>query len=470
MKIRFTILLIVGVIVCASLLIFWRLSIIAGKTIVPSQPKKEEQYTTIEQKLDHQKPITLLFLGYAGGKHDGTYLTDSMMAVRIDPATKNVYLVSIPRDTWISIPAKDGTNSHWKINAAYQIGLDDKGYPNKLDEHKGQSGASQLVKNTVTQVIGQPVDNFVAIDFAGFKNTIDSLGGVDITVETTFDDYAYPLDSIPDESCGKSAEEIEKFTATVSAEPLLWEYFPCRYRHLHFDKGVTHMDGETALAYVRSRHSAQDGSDFGRAKRQRNLLLAFKQKILTPSFIPKAIPFIESLGNDMKTDVSLADMKAVFQHISELSSYQIHTYALTDKNFLNITTSSTGQSILAPKEGIDKWDKIHMWISDIFNGRPITTQAIVRVDNGTRVSGLAVKATEALQNLSIQTITPQSSSTKTPTTIMTVYDKSIKENELAIIMKEFSIASVIYGTHTSDDYNVQIVLGSDYSEKLDKRN
>jgi len=225
MKWKPILLLCLAIIITGLLYVIIQVRSITSKSIIPTKNKPEEVYVTLDQKLAHKKPFSVLLMGYAGGKHDGTYLTDSMIAARIDPAAKKVYLVSIPRDTWITIPSTDGTSNHWKINAAYQIGLDDKGYPNKPVEYTGEAGGANLAKYVTSQVTGQPIDYFVAIDFAGFKNTIDALGGVDVQVETTFDDFAYPLDKIDDESCGHSSEDIEKYTATVSAEPQLWEYF-----------------------------------------------------------------------------------------------------------------------------------------------------------------------------------------------------------------------------------------------------
>ncbi len=466
MKLKVVIVIVAVLLLIAAGFAFWQLKSLAGKTIINNPEPKEESYITIEDKLKHKKPFSILLLGYAGGKHDGTYLTDSLMVARIDPATKNVYLLSIPRDTWVGLPTADGTSHHWKINAAYQIGLDDKGYPNKPPEFKGEAGGANLAKYAASQVTGQPIDGIVAIDFAGFKNTIDTLGGIDIEVETTFDDYAYPLDVIPDESCGHSPEDIEKFTATASAEPLHWEYFSCRYKHLHFDKGMTHMDGTTALEYVRSRHSAVDGSDFGRAKRQRNLLLAVKQKILSAGFIPKIIPFVESLGNDLKTDISLTDIKAIIQNINELGSYQIHTYALTDKNYLNITTATSGASILAPKAGIDTWTNIHEWVADIYSGKPEKVPMIVRVENGTKTSGLAIKATQTLQGLSILTVDPINSKVKTEKTSVIVYNKNIQTEDINKVLKAFNVPSATFDTHTTDEYSVSVILGDDYAKSL----
>lgn len=439
-----------------------RFNSITKNSIVTTRTDPSVTYTTLAERIKHKQAFTILLLGYAGGKHDGTYLTDSIIAVHIDPKNKKTYLLSIPRDTWINIRLNDAEEKHMKINAAYQIGMDDKGYPNKKASYKGAGGGGKLVEDAVTLIYGQPVDRFLAIDFAGFKNTIDTLGGVDITVDTTFDDFAYPLDEIPDESCGHTPDEIKEYTATVSAEQLLWEYFPCRYKHLHFDAGQTHMNGGTALEYVRSRHSAVDGSDFGRAKRQRNLLIAVKDKILSASFIPRVLPFMESLGKDIKTDISLPDLKALIENIKEFNTYELHTYALTDKNYLNLTNSADGQSILAPKEGIDSWSRIHEWISDIVSGRPVKTPAVVRIENGTKTAGLATKATDTLNELSIQTVVPTNSPEKTEKTTVTIFDKNIKSDDILVLLKEFGVSEVLYGTHTTDAYNVLIKIGADY--------
>src|SRR5690606_22235607 len=145
--------------------------------------------------------------------------------------------------------------SHWKLNAAYQIGSSDKNYSRKLPQFTGAAGGGELAKYAVSKILGQPVQHFVALSFAGFTKSIDVLGGVQVRVNNTFDDYWYPIEGEEDNSCGRSEEDIAALTATLSGN-LLEQSFPCRYEHLHFDAGVTPMDGETALKFVRSRHSA----------------------------------------------------------------------------------------------------------------------------------------------------------------------------------------------------------------------
>ena len=466
MKTKYLLISILVLVVALLTGFLYKINTISDQAIVDTNNDKAVSYVSLEDKIKHSQPFTLLLLGYAGGKHDGKYLTDSIMVVHANPAVKKISLLSIPRDTWVTLPLTETGNKNWKINSAYQIGSDDKGYPDKKTKYTGEGGGGALIKDVVTQVTGQEIDRFVAIDFAGFMQTIDTLGGVDIQVETSFDDYAYPLEVIPDESCGHTPEEITAFIATTSAEQKIWEYFPCRYKHLHFDAGLNHMDGKTALEYVRSRHSSVDGSDFGRAKRQRNLLLAVKSKILSPAFITQIVPFMESLGNDLRTDITLTESKLLLQKISELSTFEIQTYALTDKNYLNQTISKDGQAILAPKEGIDNWKAIHQWINSIFTGSTIATPAIVLVENGTKTSGLAQKASDALNAKSIQTATPINNPIKTDITTITIFDKNINPDEIALLMKEFGVESVSISNAPTTDYNILVILGKDYLARI----
>ncbi len=320
----------------------------------PSPKPKVEGFNSLE-------PFNILLMGYGGGTHQGGRLTDTIMLVSIQPEQKRVYLISVPRDLWVPLPIKGDEESYWKINAAYAIGADDKGYPNKKEQFTGKAGGGELAKYAVSKVTGLAIDRFATLDFFGFKKTIDTLGGVNVKVDKTFDDFHYPIEGKEDDTCGKSPEDITAITATMSGD-LLDQQFTCRYEVLHFDAGKTLMDGTTALKYVRSRHSAQDGGDFNRGARQRNLLLAVKEKVLALDFFPKVIPFTASLANDLTMDVTLNDIQEFIKYKDDLSKYKIVNLALTQDNVLKITTSSNGQSIVVAKEGIGQWNELQAWL------------------------------------------------------------------------------------------------------------
>jgi len=420
---------------------------------------------TIPQHLADKTPFDVLLLGYGGAAHDGPYLTDTMMDVHIDPKTQKIFLLSIPRDLWVTIPTQGNTGSQWKINAAYSFGLDDVDYPNKQAQFKGSDGGGRLAEYMTSQVSGFSIDNFVGMDFSGFVKTIDTLGGVDINVETAFDDFGYPDEAKATDNCGHSDNDIKTFTATASAEPDIWAYFSCRYQKVHFDAGMTYMDGARALIYVRSRHSAQDGTDFGRAQRQRNLLIAVEHKIFSIGFIAQAIPFMNSLKDDVRTDLDTSDIQVLLQNASVLSKYKIISLALTDKNYLTDTFSSNGQAILIPKDGQDTYTNIHLWINDVLAGIPEPASAIVLVENGTKVSGLAQTVANRLAREQIQTVPVQNKDKiVSPITTVVSYTNNLNPSDIAILKKELNVSTISYETATSSAYNVRVIVGDDYNK------
>jgi hypothetical protein len=307
------------------------------------------------------------------------------------------------------------------------------------------------------------------MDFSGFKHTIDILGGVDINVEMAFTDPQYPIDGKEADLCGHQQSEISQLDIqSASSSPEL--VYPCRYETLHFDVGFQHMDGERALSYVRSRHSLQDGTDFGRAKRQRNLLVAVKQKVFSAGFIPQIIPFISSLGDDFRTDLSLDDVKTLLQNGNSLNKYKIETLALTDQNYLIDTTSNDGQAILKPKDGLDNWANVHKYISDQLSGKSEQIPAIVQVENGTAIPGLAGLAVNRLKNENVQTLDPvDANSQDNQTTTISVYSKNINSTDLAAIKKEFGVNKITYTIFNQTQYNVFIIVGQDYNVKEGKK-
>lgn len=321
----------------------------------------DQVITEPEASPDPLRPYSILLLGYGGGRHAGGRLTDTVMVARVDPRAQTVHLISIPRDTWISFPSSAEGETYWKINAAYAIGSDQRGYASRPEQFKGDAGGGELAKYAVSKVVGFPIDHFVAINFAGFERSIDVLGGVNIRVERTFDDFFYPIEGLEDDTCEKSPEEIEA-VATMSAEQAERE-FPCRYEHLHFDAGMNHMDGATALKYVRSRHGT-DGNDFGRAARQRALLSAVRDRVFEVNFIPKALPFVATLAGNVQMDIPLSKLQEWLGQAQEFREYQIFNVALTDKNVLRHGRSNNGQYIMMPQTGIDAWGPVHEYIQD----------------------------------------------------------------------------------------------------------
>ena len=313
-----------------------------------------------------KKVFNFLISGYGGGNHDGAYLTDILMIAHVDMEKKKTVLISLPRDIWVKIPTKSGDDFHEKINAVYQMGLFNKNYPDIPEKYADEQGAAQLMKEVIGNVVGLPIDNYVSIDFEGFTKAVDLLGGVDVDVEITFDDYEYPVTGKEKDLCGKEEKDLPDLLKIATESPTL--AFPCRYEHLHFDKGITHMDGETALKYVRSRHSLQDGNDFGRAKRQQRFLQAVKDKVISVGFITKLPSLLDEMQNYIRTDIHSSTITKMLAEAPNSNKYKISNFVPDTSNYLDASTSSYGGFILIPKEGEDNWKKMKSSIADIIRG------------------------------------------------------------------------------------------------------
>lgn len=284
---------------------------------------------------DPDRPISVLLLGYGGAGHDGGSLTDSIVLSQIRPHDQKIILISIPRDFWIN---------ENKINYAFP------------------SGGGELSKKLVSQITGLNVDYFLALDFAGFTKVIDQIGGIDLKITKPFVDKFYPLDIGATDNCGKTPEEIIALEATLSGDKLD-QQFTCRYEQLNFGIGVTHVDGLTALKYARSRHSEINGGDFNRGERQRQVILAIRDKIISLNFFTKIIPAIKTLSYHLHTDIQTADIERYLLRAFEFSRYKVESYALTDQNVLSQAKSTHGQAILIPKLGIGQYQDIQAFIS-----------------------------------------------------------------------------------------------------------
>jgi LCP family protein required for cell wall assembly len=332
----------------------------------------------IKQKQE-KTVYNFLLLGYGGGSHEGTYLTDTIMAVHLDTKIKKATLFSIPRDLWVKLETKSGADFHTKINAVYQLEL----FPNDYPDLKKTS-----TKSVVSQITGLPIDGYVSVNFKGFTKAIDILGGIDVDVKRSFTDAEYPIDGKEKELCDKDTEDLfkkaepfitpgfnpDERTQQFKDNPKLEEFvknatdspelaFPCRYEKLEFKKGLTHMDGVTALKFARSRHSQEDGGDFNRALRQQQVIESIKDKVVSLGFISKIIPLMDEFKKDVKTDISLDIIKKLIGQADKMNDYKITTFVLTDENVLKNAISDDKQYILIPDEGVDDWTGIQKTVA-----------------------------------------------------------------------------------------------------------
>ncbi|MBI2597395.1 LCP family protein [Candidatus Daviesbacteria bacterium] len=286
--------------------------------------------------------VNILLLGTAGGIHDGSNLTDTIMVASYNLKTNQVYLFSIPRDLWLP-------SLRSKANAVYEIG-------------KLQNNGLGLAKTIMGNILGIPIHYGLRVDFRGFVQAIDAIDGIDIDVETPFDDYLYPIQGEENNLCGNESKEIDfnedeakklniepgkrqvliladgRIATDSAEEDKGIKYFSCRYEHIGFDKGKMKMSGAVALSYVRSRHGTnRQGSDFARSNRQQQVIEAVRNKILSLETLTnpqKIADLIKALGKSVDTDISVEDAVEFYKLSKKME--KTYNFVLDDSPKMNL--------------------------------------------------------------------------------------------------------------------------------------
>ena len=268
--------------------------------------------SSITQSNTDLKRINFAFYGYGGPGHDGAYLSDSIMVVSVQPQSKGAPVVSeisIPRDWYVPIQLGNGKTTFGRINEAYSDGVNGQGALPGSDPAAGAAVANA----TVEHVLGIHIDHWVGLDFQAFKSAVDAVGGVDINVPNTFTDYQYPAG----ECNGQAGSN-------------------CAVMTLHFDAGQQHMDGTRALEFARSRHSNDngEGSDFARSRRQQLVVAALKQKVVSLGGVGNLPDLLNSLGDNVVTDLHVNDLEALYSIFKDVDTKSILHVSFDDTNFL----------------------------------------------------------------------------------------------------------------------------------------
>lgn len=301
--------------------------------------------------------INFVLMGMGGAGHDGPYLTDTIIIASFKPSTKEAAIFSLPRD--MIVPISD--NEYRKINAVYTIG-----------QQRG-IGGGELVKEVISKTFDMPIHYFAAVDFQGFVEMIDAIGGVEIDVKKNFTDNQFP-------------------TADYKVQSV------------SFTAGQQKMDGLTALRFARSRHGNNgEGSDFARIKRQQQILLAAKDKMTSFNTLinPKKITSLFSLFTKYtSTDLEPWEAVQLIHLAKDMDTQRIITQSIDDgpDGYLKSGISIDGAYILQPTTG--SFTQIQHIIKNIFSLQQGTSEnAHIVIQNGTDVPGLALKAVNHLAQM-----------------------------------------------------------------------
>ena len=403
---------------------------------------------TIAYKLKHGERVNILLLGRGGYENDAPYLTDSIMAVTIDPVSDRVMLASIPRDLVVHMNLQDPSSRTWsnKINAAYEVP-----YVGVIccvaKQYTGHDGGGHAAEHEVGKITGLTFDRYIAVDFVAFRDMVNALGGVDVCLTTRLDDTTYP-----DYRNG--------------------------YHPIHFKAGCQHLNGEQALEVARSRHAiqAEQSSDFGRARRQQDIMYAIKNKTTSVNGFSKAPALLSALQKNITTDMTLSDMKAIYDWGKNLPNASIIKVALTapapgtEGNLLGSGDCGMGPYVSQLCALDPSYTMIHRYLKSVLIAPNVLGEkAPIQIANGSNnFTGLDGRVTGMLDPTGLLLGYPVAHAPSSKTLIL---DYSGGQFPLtAKWLAKFFGATVVPATSTrpapargQQTYGLVVVLGHDYA-------
>jgi len=290
------------------------------------QPQKEP-----ELKKDSKGKYTNVMLVGIDTREKGHLMnTDTIIVASYNYETNDVIMISIPRDFHVQTDPK----KYWfnRINSVYAV-----------NEQKNKGSGLEALKNVVEEITTLEIQYHAMIDYKGFTELIDAVGGIYVNVENSFTDFMYPKGT--------------------------------RYQTVTFKTGPQLMNGDTALKYSRSRHSMHnnEGSDFARARRQQNVIASFRDTVLSSETLlnpRKVMDLMSAVQNNIKiSEFTIDDIQAGINILKEFKEANGNTYSfvldpssgnsslITSQNVVNTDAYAIG-----PIDGLGKYTKINEYI------------------------------------------------------------------------------------------------------------
>lgn len=420
----FAIIILVG----GTLLLSVGRSLLSDSGIVPGlSASKGADSPNVERRLGQVIPgwkgterVNLLLLGVdERPQENGMARTDTMMVLTLDPTTLQAGVLSIPRDLWVPIP---GYNQG-RINTAHRLG--------ELYNYPG--GGPALARETVEYNLGIPIQYYVRLNFQGFVDLIDLIGGIDVYVAEPINDPLYP-----DNNYG--------------------------YDPLYIPAGQQHFDGAMALKYARTRH---DSNDFERARRQQQVLLAVLERVSSLNLLPQLAPRLGELytlmDQSVSTDLTLDEVLALAGLAIKVDRTQIR-FAVIDSTCTENYITPEGAQVLIPLR-----DRIREVRDYVFGGAELASQTVeqenatIGVLNGTGRAGLAASTTDYLkeQGVAVAAFGNADRADYATTMIILNRPKPATAARLATLLG-LPQSAIVTASNAAAAQDITLLLGADY--------
>ena len=346
--------------------------------------------------------------------------TDTMILVSIDPQNKTAGMLSIPRDLYVPMPDR---NTQDRINTAHVY------------------GGPKYAMQTVEYNFGVPVHYYARLNFQAVTELINLMGGVDVFVDQEINDPQFP-----DQNFG--------------------------YDPFYMAAGFQHLDGATALKYMRTRHGA---SDFYRLRRQQQVIMAVREKLVSSDALIKIVPstpaILQSLGGAIDTDLNAAQIIALAGLSKEIPSDSIARVAI-DEDAVQYWTTPEGASVLIPDR-----EKVRALRDKLYNPKPKNAPVAaatpddnpqsgqIAIQNGTGTVGLAGGARNYLGGKGYVVNDVSDAPQRTPTTIVIDYHR--RPAYLARLVQALGVpaSAVVEAYDPNSTVDALVILGDDYVAK-----
>jgi LCP family protein required for cell wall assembly len=366
--------------------------------------------------------VNILLIGTDYRASESAFRTDTLILVSINKATGAVTLLSIPRDLYVYVP----TWGMQRINRAYHDG--------ETSQYPG--GGPGLLKQTLLYNFGVPIHYYALVNFSGFLQIVDTLGGIDVAVNCQLTEYRIKDPSL-DEAV---AENYYLYTQPA---------------------GVAHMDGATALWFARARPV---GGDFFRAYRQRQVLRAIYHRALDANVIPQIPQLYADFSDLVQTDMGLWDIMALTPLAAKLRDTEIRSLHI-GPNQTSIWITPRGDDVLLPNPG-----PLQALITEAFTppsgnqlARPVT---VVEIWNASSNPDLAALAAETLANEGFAPVVgAPSEGALYDTTVLIDFTTSPKGSPLKRLQSILHLedASVVAQPDADSPVQFRLILGEDYN-------
>lgn len=375
---------------------------------------------------DQKQRTNFLILGTGGEDHDGGDLTDTFLVASYNHELKTLSMLSIPRDLW----SEAGDGYGMRLNRVYEY---------EKWRLKDSDAALESVSEVASKIANLPIHYYAKVDFEGFTDFVDALGGIKVLVEYEIDDPYYPC-------------------------PNLIDFCP-----FQIAAGMQQMDGETALKFARSRKTT---SDFDRAARQQKVIEAIREKarekdVLTPGKIKN---FWKIFKKRVETNLRLGEIIALGKVAEEFNKQNIAQIVLSDEPtfvggllYAPNREDYGGAAVLVPQG--DNFLGIHQ-LTDILFGNPrvLIDQLAIEILNGSGKPGIAKSAAYYLNRYALNTMRVNNYPDGTlPRTTIYYYDEEMTKDTLDAL-SHFIDAPQLKGPVDlrRRGFDITIVLGEDW--------